>query len=177
MEYRLLFIFVEGNDDERFFKSILLPLFKNTYNHVQLFKYANRKKCKIKSYIKSIKSMNADIIFTKDFNSAPCITMKKNSIISKINNLTINEIIIVIKEIESWYFAGIDDSANIKLKISKLPSKTNNFTKEQFNKLKPNRFESHVDFKKEILKCYNINCACGKNDSFQYFTNKLSLLE
>ena len=39
-----LFIFIEGDDDERFFNRIIIPMFEKKYDKVQLWKYAQKKK-------------------------------------------------------------------------------------------------------------------------------------
>ncbi len=38
MDYMALYIFVEGNDDERFFREILLPALKEKYNDIKIIK-------------------------------------------------------------------------------------------------------------------------------------------
>lgn len=55
-----------------------------------------------------------------------------------------------------------------KLKIPYF-EKTNEITKEQFNKIKPKKFDSDIDFKSELLNYYCIEIAKKKNSSFNYF--------
>ena len=38
MKYKQLYIFVEGNDDERFFKTQIKPLFENKYQNIKFLK-------------------------------------------------------------------------------------------------------------------------------------------
>ena len=84
---------------------------------------------------------------------------------------------IVKKEIESWYIAGLSDTNLKKLKI-KLTAKgkkgdiTGNMTKEKFNKLMPKRFDSRIDFMLEILNQFSLNTAKKRNKSFSYFISK-----
>jgi len=104
--YKRLYIFVEGNDDERFFNKVLVPKFKEKYDYVKLIKYARWKKESVNNYIKSIKAMGADYIFVADINNSPCITAKKERIQSIYKKIDNDKIIVVIKEIESWYLAG-----------------------------------------------------------------------
>ncbi|PNR93615.1 MULTISPECIES: hypothetical protein [unclassified Petrotoga] len=63
MDYKMLFILVEGDDDKRFFEKIITPLFEGKYDQVKVWKYAQQKKEKVSKFLKSIKGMNADYIF------------------------------------------------------------------------------------------------------------------
>ena len=55
--YKLLFIWVEGDDDERFFNRILSPKFQEKYDTVKIIQYAKMKKEKVDNFIRSIKAM------------------------------------------------------------------------------------------------------------------------
>lgn len=77
MDYKRLFILVEGDDDFRFFNNILKPIFRKYYDYIKIITYAREKKDKIDKYVKSMKSMGADYIFVSDINRKPCITVKK----------------------------------------------------------------------------------------------------
>ncbi|KYK33412.1 MAG: hypothetical protein HXS48_25745 [Theionarchaea archaeon] len=133
----LLFILVEGNDDERFFKRIINPVFQEKYSSVRLWKYSKKKLEKTKRFIKSIKSMNADYIYTADINEAPCITFKKEDVIQK-SGIEEDKIIIVVKEVEGWYLAGLSAENSKRLGISEIKD-TNKTTKEDFNRLIPKK--------------------------------------
>ena len=60
--YKLLFIWVEGDDDERFFNRILSPKFQEKYDTVKIIKYAKLKKEKVDNFIKSIKAGRVPIL-------------------------------------------------------------------------------------------------------------------
>lgn len=109
MSYRRLFIRVEGEDDRRFFKKILEPKLKNKYNFIETRCHAVLKKEKIDNFIKSIKAMGADYIFVIDINNSPCVSSKKQKLQDNLKNIDEDRIIVVIKEIESWYLSGLDD--------------------------------------------------------------------
>lgn len=79
--------------------------------------------------------------------------------------------IVVVKEIESWYLAGIDEDKGMSLRI-KYFENTNELTKEKFVELKPGNYRTLLSFKKELLKHFSIRTACKKNDSFGYFAKK-----
>jgi len=171
MNYKQLFFLVEGNDDELFFQRIVSPIFEGKYNQVTVWKYAQVKNTGVYDFIKSIKAMGAEYIYVVDVNLSPCVTDKKRRIQDKFNNIDTDRIIVVIKEIESWYLAGLDTLSSKKLKISPLEN-TNNVTKEQFHHLIPKRFDSKIDFMLEILRLFSIKIAKQKNKSFRYLLEK-----
>ncbi len=171
MSYKLLFIFLEGNDDQRFFEGILMPLLLKKYSVIKFWQYSRQKQEKTADFVKSIKSMNADYIFARDLNSAPCITTKKEEMTGKFNHLTEDKIIVVVKEIESWYLAGLDDNASKKVRIRKKIRPENNITKEKFNQLIPKNM-SRIGFMLKILENYEVEIARENNTSFEYFLNK-----
>jgi len=171
MAINALYIFVEGDDDKRFFEKIVTPFFKGKYNPVKVWKYAQQKKEKVSNFLKSIKGMNADYIYVSDINHEPCVTAKKQDIQSKFKDIDKDRIIVVIKEIESWYLAGLDDRSLKSLGIH-YPNTTDKVTKEQFNRLIPKKFDSRIDFMQEILKCFHIETGKQKNTSFRYFLEK-----
>lgn len=167
MGYKL-FIFIEGDDDERFFNRIIIPMFENRYDKVQLWKYAQKKNEKIFQFLKSIQAMNADYIYVADNNGSPCITDRKQRIENDFQNIDKNKILVVVREIESWYLAGIDDISSKNFGIKSF-SNTEHINKSAFNDLKPKRFNSRIDFMSEILKLFCIDTAKSKNGSFSYF--------
>jgi len=171
--YKLLFIWVEGDDDERFFNKVLVPKFLEKYSGVKIIKYATMKREKVDNFIKSIKAMGADYIYLTDINNSPCVTAKKEETHSKYKNIDNEKMIVVIKEIESWYLAGLDNKVCRQLKINNFAdTDTDNVTKEKFNALIPKKFTSRIDFMSEILKYFSIEIAKQKNNSFQYFVEK-----
>jgi len=169
-----LYIFVEGNDDERFFKSIIENKLKEKYGWVAFYKYANSNKEKVNKFLKVLKTNGIDYIFTADINTSPCVSAKKDLIKSRYKEVDYDKIIVVIKEIESWYLAGLDENACKDLEIKNFIT-TDNITKEQFNSLIPKKFFSRIDFMKEILKKFSVEVARTKNKSFRYFTNKYEI--
>ena len=163
-----LFIFVEGNDDERFISHIIEPILEGRYEWIKIVKYANYERRKISNLIRSIQSINSDYIFLADKNNHPCISAKKNSIKRRWDFLDEDKIFIVVNEIEGWYLAGV---TNINPQIP-IPESTEGITKEDFNQLIPSRFVSRVDFMHEILKQFSIQRARERNSSFDYFLRK-----
>jgi len=166
-----LFIFLEGNDDERFFENVVMPLLQERYYMIRFWKYSQRKPAKVANFIRSICAMNADYIFAGDLDSDPCITSKKGQITKKNNQLAEEKIIIVAKEIESWYLAGLDEKTSKKLSIRKKIQFTDTITKEDFNRLIPKNMP-RIEFMQKILENYDIEIGKKKNSSFGYFLNK-----
>lgn len=171
MNYKKLYIWVEGEDDKRFFEQIINPMLKNKYDFVETKSYAMMKKEKIDNFLKSIKAMNADYIFITDFNNSPCITARKQVIRNRFKNINDECIIIVMREIEGWYLAGLRDNECKKFKIP-MHESTDRITKEEFDSLIPKKFDSRIDFMLEILKNFSIEIAKQKNGSFRYFIDK-----
>jgi hypothetical protein len=87
MGYRRLFIWVEGDDDVRFFDKIIKWKLQKKYNSVEIICYAALKKAKIDNFLKSIKAMNADYIYATDINESPCVTAKKQKIKNVLRNI------------------------------------------------------------------------------------------
>lgn len=171
MQFKRLFLWVEGDDDIRFFNSIIKPSLETKYDSVDVKEYSHLKKGKIVSFIKSIKGMNADYIFVRDLHNTPCVTKKKQEIKQSYRNIATDRIAIVRKEIEGWYLAGLGNNESKSLRIKNLGS-TDDITKQQFDRLIPKRFDSRIDFMLEILNHFSIVIGKNKNRSFKYFIEK-----
>lgn len=172
MSYKGLYVFVEGIDDERFFDRILRKEFEKKYYFVKTIKYACLSKDNRKKLINGINNTNSDYIFMSDLDNVQCITSKKDKLLEQYSFLLANNIIIVVKEIESWYLSGLDDINCRKLKIP-IFNNTDNITKEDFNTIFNNtKIDSKLEFLFNILECFSIEIGKRKNKSFNYFVNK-----
>jgi len=172
MDYKLLFIFIEGNDDERFFERVVEPSFQERYSEIKFWQYADKNKKTRVRFIKSINLMKADYIYVGDIDDVPCITAKKEKLTDDFGKkITADRIAIVIKEIESWYLAGLDEKASKKLGIRKKIKTTDNIIKEHFDQLIPKKMPRSV-FMRKILENYDVEIAKGSNRSFRYLMNK-----
>lgn len=171
--YRRVWVLLEGGKDSRFFQGVLRPMIEAKYDLAQAWEYAQEPPKKTVDFIKSIRQMKSDYFFLGDINDSPCVTRKKELIRKKYEEAVAPIVaIVVVREIESWYLAGVDDKSCHELGIPNLPH-TNDITKEQFEKLVPQRFGSVVDFMAEILKKFCAETAKSKNKSFRYFMEKL----
>jgi len=173
MAYKRLWVLLEGNDDERFFEGVIRPILDNTYDSVRPWQYSQKQIEKVKNFLRAIKSMGSDYFFWSDINNLPCVTAKKNRIKRRYRaRIEINNVIIVVKEIESWYLAGLDDKSHKELGIRTFRN-TNNISKEEFKSLIPKRFDSRIDLMVEILKRFSVETAKQKNRSFDYFMSRI----
>lgn len=160
-----LFIFVEGPDDERFLKKILVD------NSIKIIEFASKKKEYINNYIKSIKSMpNYDYILLCDADSKT-IENKKQEIKKRFCFCDEEKIIVSIAEIESWYLAGLNQQQSQTMKV-KYYDNTDTVTKEIFNSVMPKRIQ-RISFMINILKVFDISTAIERNKSFKYFVEYL----
>src|SRR5512137_2497962 len=102
-----MFILVEGEDDVRFFGRIIKPLLIGRYDAVEIIPYASIKRSKVNSFLRSIRLMNNDYIFVADIDTERSVRDKKQVLYYHFNNIDGGSIVVVIKEIESWYYAGL----------------------------------------------------------------------
>ena len=169
-----LFILVEGEDDVRFFGRIIKPLFAPFYDSVEIIPYASIKRTKVNSFLKSIGLLNNDYILFADIDEKNSVKEKKQTLYSYYNTIDGSCIIVVIREIESWYYAGLSSESAQMLNVPDL-SFTDELTKEDFNRLIPGKYDSRVDFMFEILKYFSLDTARRKNQSFRFFLERYHL--
>jgi len=169
-----IFILVEGEDDVRFFGRIIKPLLIKRYDAVEIIPYASIKRTKVDNFLKSIRLMNNDYIFVADIDCEQSVRDKKQVLYSHFSHIDGGSIMVVIKEIESWYYAGLSPESVLDLDVPAL-SLTDDLTKEDFNRLIPRKYDSRIDFMFEILKYFSIDTARKKNHSFRFFVERYHL--
>jgi hypothetical protein len=186
LTYRTLYILVEGGDDARFFERVVRPMFEDEFGHVQLWQYSQQEKEKVNKFLDSIRAMQgggiADLIIVADLDESPCVTDRKERIPSGFRSLSAGQspgqptgpfsstrILIVCREIESWYLAGLNDEECKRLGLTTTIDNTDRISKEQFLDLMPDRFDSKSEFMLEILRVFDHETARSKNSSFRYF--------
>jgi hypothetical protein len=172
MPYTRLFLLVEGDDDLRFVERVVIPKLSSCYDLVQPWKYAQRKAEKVNAFLRSIKSMGADYFLLGDLNAYPCFPKKKEALLQTFTQLDDRRALIVVREIESWYLAGLADNNALGVRV---PANTSEFTKEQFNDSMPKRLDSRIDYMVEVLKLFDTNIATGRNPSFHCFARRCGL--
>jgi hypothetical protein len=167
-----LYILVEGDDDLRFVEQIVIPKLSSRYDFIQSWKYAQEKAEKVNAFLRSIKSMGADYLFLGDLNAYSCFPKKRQALLRRFKQLDRRQALIVVREIEGWYLAGLENRNPLRVRV---PADTSNLTKEQFNSAMPNRFDSRIDYMLEILTFFDINKATKRNPSFHYFARRWGL--
>jgi hypothetical protein len=173
MAYEALYLFVEGDDDERFARTVIGPRLSKRYDWIGTFQYAQERPAKVRSYLRSIKAMGAEYFLLADINSCPCFPERKQMLLNKFRELEGARVIIVVKEIESWYLAGVPTYSPWGVNV---PADTTNLTKEQFDAAMPKPFDSRIAYMVEILKLFDVDGARARNSSFQYFARRCGLL-
>ncbi len=169
----ILYVLLEGNDDERFFEAILKRKFEEKYLKVRIWKYAEKPKSKIRKFIDIIEDQtNWDYLYFCDFDSEICIAKKKDVIKEVIERIDVEKIIVVREEIESWYLAGIDNDFLRNLGADSLIESVPKYiTKEQFNNLIPKDMP-RIMFLRKILHNYEISKALKNSKSLGYVFRK-----
>ena len=175
MKERRLFILVEGNDDERFFSRVVKPLFADLYTSVEIVMYACMKNEKVNSFIRSIGEMGHDFIMCADIDQEPNVLAKKRLLNERYDLYANDHFIIIIREIESWYLAGMDERAQHRLGIRRYGS-TNHITKEIFNSMIPRHYKSRIAFMGDIITLFSVHEARERNRSFSFFCHRYRLL-
>ena len=169
-EYRRLFLLVEGRDDARFCREVLIPIFRESFHDVRTWEYSQQKPSKTVDLIRNIGYMNADYILFGDIDEHPCVTATKENISDRIPILSWDRTIVVRREIEAWYLAGLDETACNELGIDRV-LEVDTVTKEEFDQLVGGRRE-HQPAMVEILKHYDVEVARQRSPSFAYFWQK-----
>jgi hypothetical protein len=168
----MLFLLVEG-DDERFVERIVVPKFSSRYDLVQARKYARKKREKVNAFLRSIKAMGAGYLLLADLNAYPCFPKKKEALLETFRELESGKTLIVVREIESWYLAGLSDDNPLGVQV---PTDTSGLTKDQFNNTMPKGIDSRIAYLIEVLRHFDIRAATTKNASFLYLAQRCGLL-
>ena len=172
---KLLFIFVEGPDDRRFFDDIVVARLAKTFQDVRVIEYAGMTKEKLRRLIQASRSNWCDYIFVRDKDRLPCITETKKQITSKYPELDENKILVVERAIEAWYLAGISEDVRRRFLVHSYGT-TESIGKYEFNALLVKKSGrrgsvqvSRIEVMKAILEAYSLEQARRLNRSFQYF--------
>jgi len=174
MAYRQLFLFVEGDDDERFLRAVIEPLCRSVYDHVRFVKFSMVKQDKIAAYLRSVEAIpDADYLLVGDLDRLPCVTAAKERVQGKFPPVDPARVQIVKAEIESWYCAGLT-AQDPDLGIPELanPTDTEGITKEIFNRAVSQRGFLRVPVMTGILERFDLESAARRNRSFHYFLRK-----
>lgn len=164
----MLYIFVEGPDDERFFTKI----YGKCFGSFGFVKYAGWTTSKINNFIRSISSMpDNDYIFFGDADGKT-IDEKKRILINRYSNLDSAKVFVVQYEIESWYYAGASMAVCQSLKLKQYTQNTNDLTKEHFNAKLPKKTD-RIFIMTQLLEAYELDLAVSRNTSLSLFNTSI----
>jgi len=173
MAYRQLFLFVEGDDDARFFQALTIPFFKVRYDDIRIVRYAALKKEKLGNFVRSVRSMGADYLIVGDLDWHPCVSAAKQSLLQRCSQAEPERVQIVKAEIESWYCAGIPegDTEWGSLPIGQAPD-TERLTKENCLHTLAESGSPRLPALLSLLERFDRKRAASRNGSFRYFLGK-----
>ena len=171
MPYRRLFLFLEGADDERFFRAVLFPLLKERYEDVFPVQISQLSKKKVADWLRSVEGMEADYLYIRDLDRYPCVTAAKDALLEAHPRLAPERIQIVKAEIESWYCAGIGPGKMEDLEVATC-SETAGITKEKLEAAIPGGRVNRIPALVEILEGYDLGAAARRNESLRRFLRK-----
>ena len=167
----LLFVYVEGPDDELFFSRIVAPKLSREYDKVVVRGYANQRPKQVVRTLKSLRASGYTVRFVADLEDAPCVTTRRRKLTRKYSGVKGPEIFIVTSRIESWYLAGLSKTDFKSLRIVP-PSNFDRISKTEFEALYSGRYGARVDFLVEVLKQFSPSRARKNSASFDYFITK-----
>ncbi len=172
MAYNILYILVEGTDDERFVEHIVVPLIDAKYDCVKVIKYASMKKSKVRQFVRSMEAMGADYFLLGDLDEIECVTRKKDDLLAKYPNVDGKKVFVVVKEIEGWYVAGLDARIREEMGIH-IAGETNCVTKERLEIERRRKYNSRIHFLIEMLNRYSVPVGRANNNSLDYLFMKV----
>ena len=163
-------LWVEGASDRRFFDAIIKPKLERHFDVVKIVEYSVRFS-QVNKLLQSMSHQGFEYLFVADQDETPCISARREKLQKRFPALEPTRIVVVGREIEAWYVAGLGKDAALGLRMKSLSQDCE--TKEQFLKLIAEPFTSSVDLMVEILQVFDYQLACEKNRSFAYFDSKL----
>ena len=174
----VLYVFVEGTDDEIFIRNAFWQ-FEEKYRRVRYIRYAQKRDDQVKNIISACdKRSDWDYVMFTDFdsmneNGAKCVSVRKKRLQKRYDNILDNDKIYIVKEeIESWFAACIDYSRFQLKGLSKIKD-TEIISKELFEENVKKKFRHVTDFMIESMKSFNLQQGIERNQSLNYTYNKL----
>jgi hypothetical protein len=167
--YKILHVLVEGDDDESFVDNVIKAwlVTNDRYNDVIPFQYARKKKEVIENYVNTVNYKGEDLICLTDSIHAPCITGRLEQLINyEIGTFDPAMIFVVVKVIEGWYLAGIDNGCCRRIRIEYVP-RTDQIKKEDFHEIiAKSKYRPRAACKYEMLRNFDVQLASERNRSF-----------
>jgi hypothetical protein len=176
MSYRALFVFVEGNDDRRFFDVVCAPMIRSDVS-VEIYEWASSPTHRTAKLLAALPHIAAKpenevgFLFLADANGCACPSARKERLRERFPNLPEDHIIVVMRMIEGWYLAGLDAGACETLGCAEL-RETDTVDKSGFEAAF--REPVTIDLKERVLAHFNAHVACQKNASFAYLLRRMT---
>jgi hypothetical protein len=164
-----LYVFLESDDDERFFSKIIFPLLRRHYNDdIEPILYAEEQPKETRKYLRSLERRGEPYIFTIDLDPSDCLVDRKHNTACKYG-IDPDRVAIVCKEIESWYLSGLKQCDCSRLGMQHY-AMTDDICKETFERMIPD--EPKIIIMSQMLRLFDIQVGKQKNLSFRYFFRK-----
>ena len=166
------YILVEGQSDKLFVDRILLPeiLARRPGLYVKSVEHAEKSSKLVRGIVGTATKSGKHYVFLCDLDNCSCYGLKRTESTNKYPCLDRTRIVVVNREIESWYLAGLDSTCCHDLGIPFIP-RTDGITKERFAEMRPSRLRTNLDFMLEILDLYDLQHALSeaRSGSLAYF--------
>lgn len=166
------FFYLEGDEDIRFMENIIKNFIKKKRLLLRPRKYRNLKDSTVEELITDHNEKDEKYLFFADNDSIQNVENKKDELIDQhYPSLKRENIIIIVKEIESWYLAGISTQMANELGIDEVSysRKDPNISgKKGFEELKPGNM-TLIEFYLEVTKKFDVEIGKKRNYSFEYF--------
>jgi hypothetical protein len=181
---QVIYCLVEGESDAQFLD--YLNNFCATHGGEVVLRsipYANRGHLEfVKKKVKSLRHSKVKFLLLKDLDSAPCLVDKVTAIVGEINDLTPKDVVIVVKQIESWFLAGVQDTDPLfqwctpsqRSKLASPETVDKNFFLTLV-KRKKDLFSNEVLLRAYCLENYDINTALNRSPSLKRFCGLLGV--
>lgn len=175
-----VFVLVEGDDDETFFSNIIEPRIYDRFENIKYWHYSQKEKKGIKKFVKSLNEMEDDIsyLFLADRDEKDSVEDKIAKLVEEYEHLTKENTYVAEIDIESWYFAGLEQEVCDEFNITYFGN-TSNKGKDYFKQTLPCHLYRNNNFKKSFLikitKNYSLDEARSCNSSFDMFCKELGL--
>jgi hypothetical protein len=166
------YIYVERDDDVLLFGRVITPLVEKTNARVVIRSYRQLRNSDVKNKLVALASSGWKRLLVGDMNDSPSIPERKRKLNRIYGPLADDEILIVEKEIEGWYLAGLTEARRNEIGIARVPNDFEKIIKEVFREFIPKMFASRADFLLEILKNYSVETAMKNSGSFAYAIRK-----
>lgn len=172
MTAKLIYLLVEGDDDERFANRIIRPQLSKIHDLVITWKYAQKKKEKVRNLLRTVHQTGATYFYMCDLDKFSCVTKRKVVEQNWLPILDVDRIIVVKRDIECWYAAGASDEIRRFCNLT-IPADTQVMSKEHLTRLVSPRM-TRTEFMLQVLEDYSFALAHKRNDSFSYAWNRFT---